>query len=121
LTPAHAAAYAAGRRSPLRRKTALVAAAISIAASTALVVPVIAIDKAIVTLILAPAIVGSVPAMWRPEHRGVLALAVVLIALTAVVSLIGGVGLLYLPSIVLLIWCIVPTSAPRGTSSNARV
>ena len=62
-----------------------------------------------------PAIVGSLLALWRPEHRGFLSVAAALIALTAGVSLIGGVGLLYVPSIVLLIWSAIPKSAPQGT------
>jgi hypothetical protein len=99
----------------LRRKTALVAADISVIVSAALVVRVIAIDKPGVVLILAPAIVGSLLALWRPEHRGFLSVAAALIALTAGVSLIGGVGLLYVPSIVLLIWSAIPKSARQGT------
>ena len=99
----------------LRRKTALVAADISVIVSAALVVRVIAIDKPGVVLILAPAIVGSLLALWRPEHRGFLSAAAALIALTAGVSLIGGVGLLYVQSIVLLIWSAIPKSARQGT------
>jgi hypothetical protein len=111
----HGGAYASWQEVGLRRKTALVAAGISVTVSAALVVRVIAINKPGVVLILAPAIVGSLLALWHPDHRGFLYVAAALNALTAGVSLIGGVGLLYVPSIVLLIWSAIPKSAPQAT------
>jgi hypothetical protein len=99
----------------VERKTALVAAGISTVVSAALVVRVVAIEKPAVTVVLIPAIVGAIIAVWRPEHRGGLAIAASLTALTAVVSLIGGEGLLYMPSVALWLWCLTPARATRGT------
>jgi hypothetical protein len=105
----------------VKRKTVLIAAGISVVVSGALVVRVIAIEKLAVMVILLPAIVGAILALWRPEDGGILAAAVSLTALTAVVSLIGGVGLLYVPSMILWVWCVVPTRAQRTSHSRSSV
>lgn len=61
-------------------------------------------------MILVPAFAGGLLAIWRPGRSALIASAL-LTAVTAVVSLIGGVGLLYIPSIVLFI---------RGALSSER-
>jgi hypothetical protein len=48
-------------------------------------------------------VAGALLALWK-SGRAVLIASAMLTALTAVVLLIGGVGLLYLPTIVLFIW-----------------
>ena len=79
------------------------AVVLSLAVTGGAVVRVIAINKPAVVVILIPALAGAVLAIWR---RGAIVVGVsaLLTALTATVLLIGGVGLLYVPSIVLLIW-----------------
>lgn len=75
----------------------------SLALTGILVVRIIAIDKPGVFVILFPALTGALLAIWK-HGRAVLIASALLTSLTAMVSLIGGVGLLYLPSIVLFIW-----------------
>lgn len=87
----------------MRNRVALVAAVLSLALTGVLVVRIIAIDKPGVFVILFPALTGALLAIWR-RGRAVLIASALLTALTAVVSLIGGVGLLYVPSIVMFIW-----------------
>ena len=87
----------------IRNRVAVVAATLSLALTGVLVVMVIAIDKPGVLVILFPALAGGLLALWR-RGRAVLIASALLTALTAVVSLIGGVGLLYLPSVVMFIW-----------------
>jgi hypothetical protein len=87
----------------VRNRVALVAAVLSLALTGALVVRIIAIDKPGVFVILIPALTGTLLAILR-RGRAVLVASALLTALTAVVSLIGGVGLLYVPSIVMFIW-----------------
>jgi hypothetical protein len=87
----------------MRNRVALVAAMLSLALTGVLVVRIIAIDKPGVFVILFPALTGALLAIWR-RGRAVLIASALLTALTAVVSLIGGVGLLYVPSIVMFIW-----------------
>jgi hypothetical protein len=85
-------------------KGARVGAWLALVLSSALVVRVIAIDNPEALVIVAPALVGSLLAVRWPDARGALLTAVVLIGVTAVFSLIGWVGLLFLPSLVLLGW-----------------
>jgi hypothetical protein len=81
-------------------RSALVAVALSGAVSTALVVRVLAIGKPEVMIILVPAVIGLVMALVA-RGRAMLIGAGAVTSMTALVSLIGGVGLLYVPSIVL--------------------
>lgn len=87
----------------MRNRLALVAAGLSLALTAALVVRIIAIEKPAVFVILVPALAGGLLALWR-RGRAVLVACALLTGLTALVSLIGGVGLLYVPSIVMFIW-----------------
>lgn len=83
-------------------KEAKVGGWLGLALSSALVVRVVAIDNPEALVIVAPALVGSLVAVIWPGVRGALLTAVVLIGVTAVFSLIGWVGLLFIPSLVLL-------------------
>jgi hypothetical protein len=67
------------------------------------------IGKPAVAVILIPAIVGAVLTLWRPRQKAVLGVASVLTGITAVVMLVGGEGLLYVPSIVLFAWTAIST------------
>jgi hypothetical protein len=87
----------------LRNRVALIAVALSLALTGVLVVRIIAIDKPEVVVILIPALIGALLAIWKPG-RAVLLASAFLTATTAMVILLGGVGLLYLPSIVMFIW-----------------
>jgi hypothetical protein len=77
-----------------------IAVAVSGLVSVALLVRIIAIGKPGVTLILVPAIAGLGVGLIA-RRRSALIGALALTSMTAVVSLIGGLGLLYVPSIVL--------------------
>lgn len=87
----------------MRNRVAGVAAVLSLALTGVLIVRIIAIDKPGVFVILVPALAGALLALWK-SGRAVLIASAMLTSLTAVVSLIGGVGLLYLPTIVMFIW-----------------
>jgi hypothetical protein len=86
-----------------RNRVAGVAAVLSLALTGVLVARIIAIDKPGVFVILVPALAGALLALWK-RGRAVLLASAMLTSLTAVVSLIGGVGLLYLPTIVMFTW-----------------
>jgi hypothetical protein len=69
-----------------------------------LVVRIVAIDKPGVMILLIPPTAGAIVALWKPWHRWATVMACIL---TAVITLIGGVGLLYVPSIALYLWAFV--------------
>ncbi len=96
----------------MRDRVAFLAAVLSLALTGVLVVRIIAIDKPGVLVILFPALTGALLAIWRTGRVALIASAI-LTALTAVVSLIGGVGLLYVPSIVMFIWGAVSSETQR--------
>jgi hypothetical protein len=102
----------------VRKRAVLIAALWSLALTGILVVRVIAIDKPAVLVILLPAFVGALLALWK-RGRAVLIASASLTALTAVVSLIGGVGLLYLPSIGLFIWGAFSSARQDGRAQVA--
>jgi hypothetical protein len=80
----------------------LIGAVVSLALTACLAVRLIAIDNAGAFVILVPAMVGSLLALVS-KSRMALVLASLLTAITGVVSLIGGIGLLYFPSIALFV------------------
>lgn len=102
----------------MRNRVSLVAAALSLALTGVLVVRIIAIDKPGVFVILFPALTGALLAIWR-RGRAVLIASALLTALTAVVNLIGGVGLLYVPSIVMFMWGAVSSERQDGRTQAA--
>ena len=102
----------------MRNRVALVGAALSLALTGVLSVRIIAIDKPGVFAILFPALTGALLAIWR-RGRAVLIASAFLTALTAVVSLIGGVGLLYVPSVVMFIWGGVSSRKQDGRAQAA--
>jgi len=93
---------------------AQIAGLLSLALSGALVIRLIAIDNPEALVILAPAVAGGTLALARPRSRVALLIAAVLMFATAVVSLIGYVGFLYVPSIVLLTWAALGRDRQRA-------
>lgn len=91
-------------------KVAKVGAWIALALSIALVVRVIAIDNPEALVIVAPALVGALLALGWSQMRMVLLTALVLIGVTATFLLIGWIGLLYVPSMILIGLAAVRTS-----------
>lgn len=91
-------------------KVAKVGAWIALALSVALVLRVIAIDNAEAIVIVAPALVGVLLVLAWSQMRAVLLTAVVLIGATVTLSLIGWIGLLYVPSMILIGVAAVRTS-----------
>jgi hypothetical protein len=83
-------------------RLAKVGAWIALAPSIALVIRVIAIDNPEALVIVAPAFVGALLALGWSQTRVVLLTALVLIGVTTTLSLIGWIGLLYVPSILLI-------------------
>jgi hypothetical protein len=83
-------------------KPAKIGAWIALGLSIALVVRVIAIDNPEALVIVAPALVGALLAVAWTQMRVTLLTALVLIGVTATVSLIGWIGLLFVPSMVLI-------------------
>lgn len=84
-------------------RRARIASLLSLTISTALVIRVIAIDNPEALVILAPAIAGGTLGLTRPRSRLALLVAALLVFATAVVSLFGLVGFLYVPSIALFV------------------
>jgi hypothetical protein len=82
---------------------------IALVLSVALVVRVVAIDNLEALVIVAPALIGAVMCIAWPLRRFVLGAAVLLIGITAILSLIGGIGFLYIPSIFLILRGVVRT------------
>jgi hypothetical protein len=86
----------------MRNRLALIGSIVSLSLTAILAVRLIAIDNAPALVILAPALLGAALGL-RVTSRLVLVLAALLTSLTAVVLLIGWIGVLYIPSIVLLV------------------
>jgi hypothetical protein len=91
------------------RLRAKLGAWIALALSIALVIRVIAIDNPEALVIVAPAFVGALLALGWSQARAVLLTALVLIGVTTILSLIGWIGLLYVPSIILIGFAAVRT------------
>jgi hypothetical protein len=75
---------------------------IAVGVSLVLVARVLLIDNPEAIIIVAPALIGGVAVVAWPSRRSTLLVALVLIGATAVYSLIGWIGFLYLPSLVLI-------------------
>jgi hypothetical protein len=84
------------------RRIARVGAWIALVVSIALVLRVIAIDNAEAIVIVAPAFAGGLLVLAWPQMLAVLLTALVLTGITATLSLIGGIGLFYVPSMILI-------------------
>lgn len=91
-------------------RVAKVGAWIALALSVGLVLRVTAIDNAEAIVIVAPALIGALLALAWSHMRAVLLTALVLIGVTASLSLIGWIGLLYVPSMILIGLAAVRTS-----------
>jgi hypothetical protein len=78
---------------------------------------ILLIGKPGVLVILAPALAGAVLALWQSRSRGAIGLACGLTFATALVSLIGGVGLLYLPTMVLFVLALVTDPSPTSQAT----
>ena len=85
---------------PREARLAKVGAWIALTLSIALVIRVIAIDNPEALVIVAPAFVGALLALGWSQIRAVLLTALVLIGVTTTLSLIGWIGLLYVPSMI---------------------
>lgn len=102
----------------MRDRSALVAAKLSLFLTAILIFRIITIGNPEAFVILVPALAGGLLAIWRPG-RAVLIASAFLTVVTAGVSLIGGVGLLYIPSIVLFIRGAVSPERQHGATQAA--
>jgi hypothetical protein len=75
---------------------------IAVGVSLVLVARVLLIDNPEAIIIVVPALLGGVAVVAWPWLRSTQVVALVLIGATAVYSLIGRIGFLYLPSLVLI-------------------
>lgn len=98
---------------PREARLARVGARIALALSIALVIRVIAIDNPEALVIVAPAFVGALLAFGWSQTRAILLTALVLIGITTTLSLIGWLGLLYVPSMILIGFAAVRTPRTR--------
>ncbi len=101
-------------------RIARAAAALSLALTAVLILRIIAIGKPGVFVILIPALTGALLGIWRRGRVALIASAL-LTAATASVLLIGGIGLLYAPSIVMFVWATISSEVPkaaRGTTDQ---
>jgi hypothetical protein len=88
---------------------------IAVGVSLVLVARVLLIDNPEAIIIIAPALIGGVAVVAWPWRRSTLVAALVLIGATAAYSLIGWIGFLYLPSLVLILPGVVrPRRVPNG-------
>jgi predicted branched-subunit amino acid permease len=76
---------------------------IAIGLSLALVARVLLINNPEAIIVVAPAVIGGIAVVSWPRRRWVLIAALVLVGATATYSLVGGIGLLYIPSLVLIV------------------
>jgi hypothetical protein len=76
---------------------------IAVGVSLLLVARLLLIGNPEAIIIVAPAFIGGVVVVAWPWRRSTLVVALVLIGATAVYSLIGWIGFLYLPSLVLIV------------------
>ena len=76
---------------------------IAVGVSVVLVARVLLIDNPEAIIIVVPALIGGVAVLAWPSKRSALVVALVLIGATAIYSLIGWIGLLYLPSLILIL------------------
>ena len=86
---------------------------IALALSIALVIRVIAINNPEALVIVAPAFVGALLALGWSQTRTVLLTALALIGVTTTLSLIGWIGLLYVPPMILIGFAAVRTTRTR--------
>lgn len=87
----------------MRNRPAVGAVGLSLLVSAGLTARIVSIDKPAVFVILVPSLVGVALAI-RSRGRVALGVAALLTVLTGAPLLIGGEGLLYLPSVVLYVW-----------------
>ena len=90
---------------------------IAVGVSLVLVARVLLIDNPETIIIVAPALTGGVAVVVWPRRRSTLIVALVSIGATAVYTLIGWVGFLYLPSLVLIVRAVV---RPRRVPADLR-
>ncbi len=103
----------------MRNRVARLGAVVSLALTAVLVVRIVAIGKPGVFVILVPAVTGALLAILR-HGRAMLIASALLTAATASVLLIGGVGLLYAPSIVMFTWGAVSSEVPKAAPRTLR-
>jgi hypothetical protein len=102
------------------RRLALVGAGLSLLVSAGLLVRLFAIDNVVAFVILIPAVAGALLASSTTKPSAWL-VAAGLTSVTALVSLFGFVGLLYVPSIVMFVWSAsAPGHEGRAASTRGR-
>jgi hypothetical protein len=102
----------------MRNRLSQVAATISLVLTGVLVVRIVAIGKPGVVVLLVPALLGALLAL-RKSGRAALAVSALLTAASATVLLIGGIGLLYLPPVVMFVWAsFLPVRRPHSVSRH---
>jgi hypothetical protein len=79
-----------------------------------LLVRVVSMDDVAVVFILLPALVGGLLAFVYPDRRPLLLASAALMIVTAAITLIRAVGLLYVPSILLVLVCALQEPARPG-------
>jgi hypothetical protein len=90
---------------------------IAVGVSVVLIARVLLIDSPEAIIIVAPALIGGVAVVAWPWRRSTLVVALVLIGATTVYSMIGWIGFLYLPSLVLIVQGVV---RPRRVPADLR-
>jgi hypothetical protein len=95
----------------MRNQMVAGAVTLSLLVTGGLTARIVAINKPAVIVILIPALAGAFIAIRR-RGRIAVGISALLTALTAMTSLIGGEGLLYVPSIVLFIWGATSSEPP---------
>jgi hypothetical protein len=104
-----------GRRRTLgRRSPARIAGAIAVVITILLLARVVSMGDVAVVFILLPALVGGLLAFLYPDRRPFLLASAVLMVVTAAITLIRAVGLLYVPSILLVLVCALQEPARPG-------
>jgi hypothetical protein len=91
----------------LRARLALIGAVVSLALTGLMTLLLLSSGHSIV--IVVPALVGAIVALTIPNRLTLIA-AALLTAGTAVVSIVYGIGLLYLPSVAILAWAAISSA-----------
>lgn len=96
----------------MKMRAAVVGGILGLFVSLALLLRLVAVGNAEVGVLLAPAMLSSAAALLWSRRAWVLATAAVGMALTGSIFLIGGAGLLYLPSLILFLIGVAQACGP---------
>ncbi len=97
---------------------ARIAGAMALVITVLLLIRVVSMDDVGVVFILLPALVGGLLAVVYPERRPLLFASAGLMTVTLAFTLIRAVGLLYVPSILLVLVCALQDPA-RAAAARA--